>query len=100
MTEDFWVDRPLLVTGGCGFIGSHLVEALLRSHARVRVLGRYNSSGLVGFLEPLLAVYPERLDIRLGDVADGEFVHHSPRGSTPFSISPRNRSPTLLYCSR
>jgi NAD dependent epimerase/dehydratase len=80
MTTEFWTGRPVLVTGGCGFIGSHLVEALLRSGARVRVLGRYNSSGLVGFLEPSLATDPDRLDIRLGDVADGEFVRNCVEG--------------------
>lgn len=32
----FFADRPCLVTGGTGFVGSHVVEALLAAGARVR----------------------------------------------------------------
>lgn len=46
----FWQGRPVLVTGGCGFIGANLVEALLALDARVRVAdnlerGRLESLG-------------------------------------------------------
>ena len=34
----FYQDTPVLVTGGCGFIGSHLAELLVSYGARVTVL--------------------------------------------------------------
>ncbi len=33
-----WTDQRVLVTGGCGFIGSHLVEALVEAGAAVEVV--------------------------------------------------------------
>ena len=65
--EEHWAGRVALVTGGCGFIGSHLVEALLAAGADVRVLDAYNSFSHHGHLEGLAH---ERLDVTLGDVAD------------------------------
>jgi len=37
--------KKTLVTGAGGFIGSHLVETLVRMGAKVRVFVRYNSRG-------------------------------------------------------
>lgn len=34
----FWKDKKVLVTAGCGFIGSHLVETLLSNSAHVTVM--------------------------------------------------------------
>src|SRR5687767_13915399 len=32
-----YTDRKILVTGGCGMIGSHIVDELLKCNARVRI---------------------------------------------------------------
>jgi nucleoside-diphosphate-sugar epimerase len=66
----FWQERPVLVTGGCGFIGSHLVEALLERGARVQVLGRYSSNGSYGNLEEAADRWGDRLAVELATVTD------------------------------
>lgn len=73
----FWRGRQVLVTGGCGFIGSHLVEALLTAGAEVRALGKYNSRSDRGFLT---AVEHPALEVHLGDVADPWLVRGLARG--------------------
>lgn len=51
-----------LVTGGCGFIGSHLIDALVAQGHEVRVLDDL-STGVVDYL-------PEDVELVLGSVAD------------------------------
>lgn len=69
-----WQGVPVLVTGAGGFIGSHLVEALLERKARVRALVRYNSRGHWGHLEKLPPEQLGQLDVHLGDVTDPFYV--------------------------
>lgn len=64
----------VLVTGAGGFIGSHLVSALLQSGHTVRALVRYNARASWGHLEELVHVSQTGLDVRLGDVTDPAFV--------------------------
>ncbi|MGW1071941.1 GDP-mannose 4,6-dehydratase [Streptomyces sp. NPDC002537] len=58
------------VTGAEGFIGSHLVEALVASGHRVRAMVQYNSFSSYGWLETLPEDVMDHVDVVLGDVRD------------------------------
>lgn len=63
-------NKPVLVTGADGFIGSHLVELLLAKGFNVRALCQYNSFNYWGWLED---IHNERLEVVCGDVRDPNF---------------------------
>ncbi len=68
-----------LVTGGAGFVGSHLVEALLARGARVRVLDDLSA----GRPENLEAVrHDARLRVVVGSAADPRAVLEAVRGAS------------------
>ena len=58
------------VTGAEGFIGSHLVEALVASGARVRALVLYNSFDSHGWLDTLPPEVLASVEVVMGDVRD------------------------------
>jgi uncharacterized protein YbjT (DUF2867 family) len=64
------LDGLVLVTGAGGFIGSHVVEALLERGATVRALVHYNGSGRQGHLDSINTRLRRRLEIASGDVRD------------------------------
>ena len=66
-----WEGKKVLVTGGEGFIGSHLVEALARAGAEVRALVHYNPMGHRGWLEGTEVA----VEVVPGDVRDQERVY-------------------------
>ena len=66
-----------LVTGADGFIGSHLVEELLKRKKKVRAIVQYNSFNSYGWLEN---IQNKNLEIILGDVRSSDFVNSVMKG--------------------
>lgn len=62
--------REAVVTGASGFIGSHLVELLVRQGVRVRALARSNSEHRLGNLDLLSPEVRRQVDVQLVDVLD------------------------------
>lgn len=62
--------KRALVTGAGGFIGSHVVEALVRSGRTVRAIVRYNSRNSWGWLDQLEPGIREQVEVMASDVRD------------------------------
>jgi nucleoside-diphosphate-sugar epimerase len=87
-----------LVTGGAGFIGSHLAEAILQQGDAVRVLDNF-STGKEENIESVIATgfAPDRFELMRGDIRDLEtcrkacaevewVFHQAALGSVPRSV--------------
>jgi nucleoside-diphosphate-sugar epimerase len=70
------MSRTALVTGGAGFIGSHLVDRLVRAGWRVRVLDDFSSGS-----EANLAASRSHVELLRGDVCDASLVARAVAGA-------------------
>jgi len=66
--------QRVLVTGGAGFIGSHLVERLLRDGAEVSVMDDFNDYYDSSLKRRNLAGVEGRINLLEGDIRDGVWV--------------------------
>jgi dTDP-glucose 4,6-dehydratase len=73
MHQEERMSPNVLVTGGAGFIGSHIVDALVARRDRVTVLDRLSTGGAKANLEHL----GDDVRFVLGDVRDRELVSTS-----------------------
>lgn len=92
--------RRWLVTGGAGFIGSHLVETLLRLGQEVHVLDNFatGSRGNLDDVRARVGAAATRLTVQEGDIADQAacaracqgvqvVLHQAALGSVPRSLA-------------
>ncbi|AHG39332.1 NAD-dependent dehydratase [Pseudomonas syringae CC1557] len=68
-------DTPVLITGGAGFIGSHLADALLANGYSVRILDNLSAGKRSN-----LPLDNPRVELIVGDVADAALVRHAAQG--------------------
>lgn len=71
------VGKKVTVTGADGFIGSHLVQTLVRRGVHVRAFVYYNSFGSWGWLDGVPAEELAEVEVVMGDVRDAGFVRDS-----------------------
>lgn len=72
--------KRILVTGADGFIGSHVVETLVRRGHDVRAFVLYNSFNSWGWLDRSEPAVVASLDVFAGDVRDANGVRTAMRG--------------------
>lgn len=62
--------EKVLVTGACGFIGSHLVEHLVNEGYKVKAFVQYNSFNSWGWLDHIDLKIRDEIEIVAGDIRD------------------------------
>ena len=72
--------RPILVTGGCGFIGCNIVDALASRGEQVRVLDALLRTGARENAQWLQARHRDRVEIEVADVRDRAAVDRAVHG--------------------
>lgn len=75
-----WQGKQVLVTGAGGFIGSHLVDELLKRGANVTAFVHYNARNDWGMLEGRYTGDTPGLTVISGDVTDALFVRNAVAG--------------------
>ena len=73
-------DSTILVTGADGFIGSHLVEALVRQGRKVRAFVHYNSFNRWGWLDECPTDISGKFEVFAGDIRDPNGVLTAMKG--------------------
>lgn len=73
----FYKDRPVLVTGGAGFIGSTLVHHLVKAGARVSILDNFSTGTMANLTD-----IAHKIKIIEGDVTDLQTCISAAQGKT------------------
>ena len=70
--------KKILITGACGFIGSHLTEIMAEKGFKVVAFDRYNINNDYGNLEK--SKFIDKIDFKLGDLRDFDSVLNAING--------------------
>jgi CDP-paratose 2-epimerase len=75
-------DGYVLITGGCGFVGTNLADRLLRDGYEVCVFDNLSRAGVERNLEWLRAQHGDRVLARIADTRDANAVRDAVRGAS------------------
>lgn len=74
------MSKKVLITGGAGFIGSHLAEYLLSKSCEVKVLDQYSSMGMRGWIDTLPSDVRSGIEYIGSDIRDPFAVKGAMKG--------------------
>lgn len=66
MIDNFWNDKKVLVTGGSGFIGSHVSELLVKKGANVSILDHIKKQNIQSIIKQVELIYGNIDDLEIG----------------------------------
>ena len=72
--------KKVLITGACGFIGSHLTERLVDLGAQVRAMVYYNSFNNWGWIDTFTEEKIKKIDVLPGDIRCSQTIHDAMKG--------------------
>ncbi|PYQ29081.1 MAG: CDP-paratose 2-epimerase [Acidobacteria bacterium] len=75
-------EKYVLITGGCGFIGTNLADRILTGGRRVLVFDNLSRAGVEQNLEFLTAKHGGLIEVQLGDVRNSTLVARVVRNAT------------------
>ena len=73
--------KSVLVTGAGGFIGSHLVEELVKMNCHVKAFVHYNSFNRWGWLDSLAGDVMQHVEVFSGDIRDPNGMLEAMKGT-------------------
>ena len=94
MSEELFEPRNIIVTGGCGFIGSNFVHYVVNNHpgVHVTVLDKLTYAGNP---ENIAGLPSDRVELVVGDICDAALLDRLvPRATTPSSTTPPRATTT------
>lgn len=94
MITSFFAHMNILVTGGAGFIGSHLVDALVAQGAQVTVLDNLSTGTLANLTQSR-----EKITFIKGDITDAQTCIDAARGQDIiFHLAAYTSAPGSMEC--
>ncbi len=93
ISEELFTPKNIIVTGGCGFIGSNFVHYVVNNHPDVHVTV-LDALTYAGNIENIAGLPEDRVEFVHGNICDAELLDRMCRATTQSCITRPSRTTT------